>query len=182
MLRFLPVVHGRFEGSLSGTTVHVKMRFHVLTRLMLLNWYVVNALLLLVLLGMGVFLVVAHRRAKALELSADQAVRQAHADFDEARNIMFGLGALALVLGISIAYFVVKKIAAHTQTRQRLLLSLDSIAGFPEHNPIAVVELSPQQGVTYANVSAKNQFAGVEDKGLSHPVFTGLAQPAKNDG
>ena len=111
---------------------------------------------------------------EAQMLSADQAVRQAHADFDEARNIMFGLGALALVLGISIAYFVVKKIAAHTQTRQRLLLSLDSIAGFPEHNPIAVVELSPQQGVTYANVSAKNQFAGVEDKGLSHPVFTGL--------
>jgi signal transduction histidine kinase len=106
--------------------------------------------------------------------SAEQAFQQTRADFAEARSIMFGLGTLALVLGISIAYFVVKKIAAHTQVRQRLLMSLDSIAGFPEHNPIAVVEISPQHGVTYANLSAKNQFTGVEAKGVSHPVFAGL--------
>lgn len=107
--------------------------------------------------------------------SANQATRQTQVEFAKARNIMFGLGVLALVLGISIAYFVISKIVAHLKTRQRLLMSLDSIAGFPEHNPIAVVELSLQQGVTYANLSAKNQFVGVEDKGFSHPVFEGLA-------
>lgn len=111
---------------------------------------------------------------KVQKASSGLAMRQARAKFAEARDIMLGLGALALVLGVTIAYFVVNKIVAYTRTRQRLLVSLDSVAGFPEHNPIAVVEVSQQQGVTYANASAKKQFLGVEKKGLSHRVFDGL--------
>ena len=45
------------------------------------------------------------------KVSSDQAARKTRVEFAEARNIMFGLGALALVLGVSIAYFVVNKIA-----------------------------------------------------------------------
>lgn len=106
--------------------------------------------------------------------ASDQAVFQTRAEFAEARNIMLGLGVLALVLGVVIAYFVVSKIAAHIQMRQRLLMSLDSIAGFPEHSPIAVIELSEGREVTYVNPSAKSQFSDVEGKGVLHPVLHGL--------
>lgn len=106
--------------------------------------------------------------------ASEQAVRQARAEFAEARNIMVALGVAALLLGIVIAYFVISKIAAHAQVRRRLLMSLDSIAGFPEHSPIAVIGLTEEREVAYVNPSAKNQFSGVESKGVLHPVLDGL--------
>ena len=55
------------------------------------------------------------------------------------------------------------------------------LALFPEQNPNPVFELDAERRITYLNPAAKRLFPGLEEQGVSHPLFNGLNWNLESD-